>query len=349
MQRDKKKTRRSRATLKDVADKVGVHLSTVSRVLNAKTRSMVSQDVAQRILHAADELGYKTNPFAYALRMNRSLTVGVLIPDLTNPIFPPIIRGIEHALAKMGYTAILADSDNRAEDERVIIERMRARAVDGLILATAHRADDVIETCVKDGIALVLINRTVDRDDISSVTSDDFDGIAQAVAHMANLGHRRIAHIAGPQSISTGFDRYQAFKAAMRKQGLKADDKLIAFTDSFSERQGQAAVETLFKRRRKFTAVVAANDLLALGCYDAVEARGLRCPADISVTGFNDMPFVDKFKPPLTTVRIPLYEMGVKAAGCLLEILSDDKQPPRRIKLTPELIVRGSTAPPKAF
>ncbi len=336
---------RVRATLRDVAERVGVHSSTVSRVLNPKTRPMVSETVAARVLEIANEMGYRANPFAYSLKTNRSFTVGVLIPDITNPVFPPIIRGIERALGPAGYTTILADSDEDPDIEQGILDRMRARQVDGLILATAHRADQVVEECEADGIPFVLINRTMEGEGIYSVTNDDFGGIALAVDHLADLGHRRIAHLAGPQDLSTGFERHRGYIAAVKARGLENDPDLIFVCGAFSEAAGKAGLESLLDSAKPFTAVIAGNDMLALGCYDALEERGLSCPDDISVTGFNDMPFVDKFRPPMTTVRIPHYEMGATAAEILLSLLEgEDDKPPKSVCQTLELIVRGSTA-----
>lgn len=335
---------RPRATLKDVAERCGVHLSTVSRVLNKKPGYAVSEEVAENVRRVAKEMGYKTNPFAYSLRLNRSFTIGVLIPDLSNPMFPPIIRGIEHRLARSGYVAIFGDSDDRAGEERRIVERLKARQTDGLILATAHRADDLIKECLEEGLPVVLINRSVENGGVASVTNDDVAGVRKAVRHLCELGHRRIAHVAGPQEISTGYQRYLGFLAAMKAEGLAVDEDLVAFCERFSEEEGRLALAGILANKKPFTAVVAANDLLALGCYDAIEAAGLSCPQDISVTGYNDMPFADKFKPALTTIHIPLYDMGELAAEAMLDMIDADNEEPRKIVVPPELIVRGSTA-----
>lgn len=336
---------RTRTTLKDVAKSVGVHPSTVSRVLNPKTRNMVSDEIVVAVIEAAKRLGYTTNPFAYSLKTNRSYTVGVLIPDLTNPIFPPIIRGVEHSLGRENYTAILADTASRLEEERIILERLKSRAIDGLILATAQRDDDIIRDCHAAGIHLVLVNRTTADMNVSSVINDDENGIRQAVEHVYNLGHRRIAHIAGPQNLSTGYARYHAYLASMQEKGLEVEQDMIVFCDAFSEEEGRRALKILYERNCDFTAIVTGNDLLALGCYDVLDERGINCPRDLSITGYNDMPFVDKFKPPLTTVRIPLYEMGLKAGEVLLRLMLEAESEVETIKLAPELIVRGSTAP----
>lgn len=337
---------RSRITIRDVAARVGVHPSTVSRVLNPATRGRITPEIVDKVTRAARKLGYTPNQAAQGLRTSRSRTVGVLIPDITNPIFPPIIRGIEDALGSAGYTAILGNTDNLASRERSAVANMRARQVDGLILATARRNDPTVAQCVADRLPVVLVNRSAETDGVSTVLTDDALGIARAVDHLRSLGHREIAHIAGPRSISTGALRRQSFIDAMADAGLSPTPELIAETKAFSESEGLRAASALIGGSARFTAIVAANDLLALGAYDALRNAGLVCPDDVSVTGFNDMPFVDRLTPPLTTIRIPQYELGREAARRLIQLIEMPDMPAGTIILRPELIVRGSTTAP---
>ncbi len=331
------------ATLRDVARLAGVHPGTVSRALNPQTRSLVNERTARRVLDAAQELGYRPNPIARGLRTNRSHTIGVLVPDLMNPLFAAIVRGIEDSLREDGYTPLIANTDNDAEREWVAYEAMSARQVDGFIAATARRDHWLLADRAHAGAKVVLVNRRVDSDVIPAVTGDDHEGIRLAVGHLAALGHECIAHVAGPQALYTGWSRHHGFLDAMRAGGLEPDPDLIVFTEAFTEREGVRCCRELLSRRRDFTAIVAGNDLLALGCYDALEQGGLRCPDDISVVGYNDMPFVDRFRPPLTTVRVPHYELGATAAELMLEQLRGTDAPPRQLLLTPELVIRGST------
>jgi LacI family transcriptional regulator len=341
---------RAKATIHDVARAVGVHASTVSRVMNPSRRHMVTAAMARRVIDAATSLGYHPNALAHGLRMRRSSTVGVLIPDITNPIFPLILRGIEDALAPLGYTAIIANTDGDAARDALTLERMLARRVDGFILATARRQDPVVARCVAEDLPVVLIIRmTSGIAGITAVVNEDARGIALAVAHLVGLGHRRIAHLAGPQDLSTGHERLAGFIAAMTDAGLVAEPALIATALAYNALEGERAMHALLDGAgftRGFTAVVTANDLLAIGCYDALAARGLRCPADLSITGYNDVPFVDRLSPPLTTIRIQHYEMGVCAASLLLERLTDPASRRLDIKLEPSLVIRGSTARP---
>jgi LacI family transcriptional regulator len=191
---------------------------------------------------------------------------------------------------------------------------------------------------------VVLVNRRVDSDALPAVTGDDRAGVRLAVDHLAGLGHRRIAHLAGSQTLYTGWSRHIGFVDAMEGCGLEVDPDLIVFSDAFTEREGARCCGELLAHRREFTAIVAGNDLLALGCYDALEQHGLSCPDDVSVVGYNDMPFVDRFRPPLTTVRVPHYELGATAAALMLEQLRGSDPPPRQLLLAPELVIRGSTA-----
>ena len=336
------------ATLRDVARLAGVHPGTVSRALNPQTRGLVNERTARRVLAAAEELGYRPNPIARGLRTNRSHTIGVLVPDLMNPLFAAVVRGIEDGLSEAGYTPLIANTDNDAEREQVAYEAMSARQVDGFIAATAVRDHWLLADQARSGVKVVLVNRRVDSDAIPAVTGDDHAGIRLAVEHRAELGHRRIAHLGGSQALYTGWSRHQGFLDAMRALEFERDPHLVVFSDTFTAREGARCCGELLDRRRDFTAIVAGNDLLALGCYDALEERGLRCPDDVSVVGYNDMPFVDRFRPPLTTVRVPHYELGATAAELMLEQLQGVDAPARQLELPPELVIRGSTAPAAA-
>src|SRR5215213_817425 len=334
-------------TLRDVARVAGVHPATVSRALNEETRALVNEETARRVLSAAEELGYQPNPIARGLKTNRSYTIGVLVPDLTNPLFPPILRGIEDRLEPAGYTPLTANTDNDPERELLDSQTMRARQVDGIIAATARRDHRLHDALLEAGIELVLVNRRQDELPVSSATADDRMGMRLSVEHLVSLGHNRIAHLAGPLDYSTGLDRYEGFHEAMREAGLEPDPELVLVAEAFTESEGARLCGQLMSDGRQFTAVAAANDLLALGCYDVFDERGVRCPEDVSVVGFNDMPFAARFQPPLTTIHIPHYEIGKAAAELMLERLQEPESPAREVRLEPSLVVRGSTAGPR--
>jgi len=339
---------RSRVALRDVAAAANVHPSTASRALNSHTKSRVNSHTAARVLEAARRVGYEPNSLARSLRTNRSFAVGMILPDLTNPLFPPIVKGIEDRLSQDGYTLVIANTNYEREREETVVRAMVSRQVDGLLLATARREYPLVQRLLDDGVKVVLVNRTMDDAPVASVMGDEYLGIGIAVRHLASLGHERIAYVGGDPDASTGLMRYQAFIAWMRGEGRPLDPDLVAHAERFHEEPGAAAFAELLDRGSRFTAVVAANDRLALGCYDVLHERGLKVPEDVSVTGYNDMLFTDKFAPPLTTIRIPHYQIGVKAAQLLLEAMNDGEAPAMSVRLTPTLVVRGSTAPPRA-
>ncbi|MFG1710294.1 LacI family DNA-binding transcriptional regulator [Nonomuraea sp. M3C6] len=332
-------------TLRDVAEAAGVHTATASRALNPKTRRQISAETARRVMRAAEALGYQPNSFARGLKTSRSSTVGLVIPDLTNPLFPPIVRGVESVLESDGYNVWIVNTDNDDNRERAKIESLRSRQVEGLIVATARLEHPLLQQLHEQGVTMVLINRQVENLRIPAVTGDDATGVAAAVRHLADLGHTRIAHLSGPLSTSTGHVRFQAFRHAVRDHGLP--DDLIVECAHWSEADGATAMRDLMSRTTGCTAVVAGNDLIALGCYDVFAERGLSCPRDISVIGFNDMPFLDKLRPPLTTVAVPHHELGAEAARMLLDCIDEPDRPARSLLLPVSLVVRDSTAPPR--
>ena len=335
-----------RVTLKDVAEAVGVHISTVSRALDPKTRHLITPDVAGRIRDASQRLGYRQNAAAYSLRTSRTRTIGVVLPDITNPIFPPLIRGVEDALAKEGYMAILANSDSPFGREENVLETLRARGVDGMILASVERDDKAASRLASDGLPVVTVNRKVDDPGISSVVHDDDDGIRRVLAHLVGIGHRRIAMIAGPQGLSTGAERLRAYKEHGATLGLDVESGHIAEANAFNEAEGERCIAELMEKRENHTAIVCANDRLAIGAIASLRALGKACPSDISVTGYNDMPMVNRLQPPLTTIRIQQYQAGFTAAELLFAMLNGrpEERSPSHIVLPVDLVVRGSTA-----
>jgi LacI family transcriptional regulator len=336
------------ATLRDVAAAAGVHPATASRALNPGTRLLVSEETAQRVAQAAARLGYRPNPVARSLRTRRSNTIGVLIPDLNNPLFPPIVRGIEDRLAEHGYVALLGNTDADLAKERLVFDQMRARHVDGFVLGTATAGSPILAEAAAADVPVVLMNRTAPDHPFSSVSVDNEQGVRAAVAHLAALGHTRIGHIAGPQDASTGATRLAGFQAGMAAHDLPVAGGQVAYATAYSLEEGVRCGRELLGSPAGdgLTAVVAANDMLAIGCYGALDELGLSCPEDVSVVGFNDMPFVDRLRPPLTSVRFPHYQLGIEAATLLIERINAADSPVKILFLAPELVARGSTVPP---
>jgi LacI family transcriptional regulator, galactose operon repressor len=336
----------SRPTIKDVASRCGVHPSTVSRALSPAMSHLVADDVAKRIRATAAALGYRPNVTAAGLRTGRSGLIGVLAPDIADPGFPPVLGGVAEALHQAGYATIVVDVGPHGSPVE-LVDRLIARGVDGLVLATVSLHDPVIEHCIDAAVPVALVNRTDAGKLLPSVASDDEAGITLAVDHLVALGHRHIGHVAGPQDISTGALRRAGFEGSAARAGFSAQEIAVEAAPAYTREAGHAAAQRLLERKPHLTAIVAANDLLALGVYDTLAERGLSCPKDVSVVGHNDMPYVDMLSPPLTTVRIAQREMGDKAARLLLAQIRDPEARHDHIVLAPQLIVRGSTAPPR--
>jgi LacI family transcriptional regulator len=309
-------------TIKQVAEAAGVHFSTVSRALKPGTRHRVNPQIASRILETAQRLGYRTNTLASSLRTRRSYVVGVIVPDIASLLFPPILEGIEETLLREGYMTIVANSANDPERQRRILASMTERQVDGLIIASATLGDPVLTERPDTRAPIVLMNRTDDSGRAPAVLNDEVRGIGLAVRHLAAL-----------------------FQMAMTEH-VRGRKPVVIQAEAFTREAGAAACARLIEQAPDTTAVVAANDLIALGCYDTLAASSITCPDEMSITGYNDAPFVDMVSPPLTTVRIRQREMGIEAARVLLARMNGQEIAADTL-LRPELIERRSTAAPR--
>jgi LacI family transcriptional regulator len=253
-------------------------------------------------------------------------------------------RGIEDALRDDLHTALLADTDNDFETEADAVAALQERHVDGLLVATARRVHPLLEQLLGANTPIVGISRTLDTPAMAAVVPDDANGITEAFSHLRQLGHASIGHLAGPQDMSTGTDRARAFSYCASSAGI-AESCPVVECDQYSRESGAGAMERLLSAHPEVTAVVAGNDLIALGAIGALRRSGRRCPDDVSVVGFNDMPYLDLMTPPLTTVRVSHYDLGFEAARMLVAML---RRPgaSRRLVLPTQLVVRQSTAPP---
>lgn len=337
----------SRVTLRDIAARVGVHPSTVSRVLNPGKRALVSDAVAQQVTETALSLGYAPNSAASGLRNNRNTTIGIVISDVTNPIMTSYIRGIEDELLQTGYVSILFSSDWKAERKHRIIEIMRQRQFDGLILITTEREDPIVTACKEDNIPVVFLDRGSGPADVPSVQLNDRRGVELVVDHLTALGHKNIAIVSGPQHYAGAFGHHRHTLRQLAESNIAIDPKLTVFAEKYTLEEGERCCDLLLKNGSKFSAIFAHNEMLALGCLRALKRQGLRCPDDVSIVGYNHRSFTDKVDPPLTTIRFPRYETGTALAQLLLERVNNEFAPVTRLLMQPTLVVRGSTAAAK--
>lgn len=339
---------RTRATISDVAAEAGVHPSTVSRALTDHASSSIKPATRERVLAAAERLGYRPSVLARGLRLRRTMTLGMLVPDITNPFFSSIIKGAEDAARERGYNLILCNSEDDPEREAVCLHALREHEVDGLLIASSQMADETIDGLRDEGYPFVLINRATASPDDLAVVVDNHAAAANAIAYLAGLGHHRVGHIAGPVSTTTGLDRLEGYRSAVRDLGLADDPELVAEADGFSIEAGHAALGAMLRMADPPTAVFAANDLIAIGALQRLHEAGGLAPQDLSLVGFNDIPFAGLLQPALTTVRVPQLEMGMAGARLLIDRIEGRPTEKVRLTLPTELVIRASAAAPAA-
>lgn len=335
------------ANITDVARRAGVSTATVSRVLNRNYP--VSDGVRQRVLDAVRDLGYVANAHARALLTSTSGTVGVILHDVSDPYFAEIVRGIQDVAARENRLVVICNSLREPGREITYIEMLRGHRVDAVIMAGGHMLDDEYLMALREqalqlraqGSRLVLCGRHPVRAD--AVVPENTAGGARLVRHLLERGHRRIAYVAGPEGLSTSQDRLDGYLGALASFAVEPDPALIVAGD-FSREAGHAATARLLDAGVAFTAISAANDLAAVGVLACLRDRGLRVPEDVSVVGFDDVPVARDVTPALTTVRVPMREMGRQS---MLLALRDPQAPVELVRLETDLVERDSVAPPR--
>jgi LacI family transcriptional regulator len=330
--------------MRDIAERVGVHPSTVSRVLNPERRTLVSETVVKQVTETAQFLGYRPNSAAIGLRNNQTKTIGIVISDVTNPTMTAYIRGIEDELLQTGYVSILFSTDWKDDRKHRIVEIMRRRQLDGLILITTERDDPIVTACREDNLPVVFLDRGSGPVDVPSVQLNDRLGIELVIDHLMSLDHSRIALISGPQHYAGAFGHRRHALRQMAEKGIEITPAQTAFAEKYSLEEGERCCEILLRNGSDFTAIFAQNELLALGCFRALQQHGLSCPEDVSIVGYNHRSFTDKVDPPLTTIRFARYDTGKALAQLLLDRVRNDQGQVTRLLVQPTLIVRGSTA-----
>jgi LacI family transcriptional regulator, galactose operon repressor len=336
-----------RTTLQEVAERAGVHQSTASRALDPRTRHLITEDVVAKVERAVEQLNYRHNRVAAGLRTNRTRAIGIIVPDITNMLFPPIIRGVENRIAEDGFVAMIAHTDGDPAKERSMIETFLSHGSDGLVVASVRLEDQAIAAAAREGAAVVTVNRRLAGDTVSSVTHDETAGIGAVLEHLTDLGHKDFAFLSGPTSSSTGRSRLVAYRQWARRLGIKTPEGSVAKAQAFMEEEGRRRADDLLAAGARFTALVCASDILAVGAIATLRKWGVGCPADVSVTGFNDIPFVDRISPSLTTVHGEHYKLGWTAAEMLLEDLAAParKRQVRHAVLPVTFVARESSAP----
>lgn len=330
-------------TLKDVAARAGVDVSTASRALNPEKSSMVAPATRRSVVEAAQSLGYRTNLQASALRRGRTDIVGVIVADLSNPFIGPVIRGIAHALGNRGLLPIMTETRDSSDEFAKICDKLLAQRVDGIITTAARYGDRALLRRVADEVPTVLAVRGLPGSGIRSISHDDAEGGRLAAEHLLSLGHRRLAQLMGPQDIWSFEGRARGFREAVHVAGASCVDIRTRSRLPTADAGRELVADLMTGSGEPPTAVFAHNDSIALGALGALRDRGLDCPADVSLVGYNDVPLVDHVNPPLTTIRLPGYELGRLAAELVAGPSDGADAMAGKVQIAPELLVRAST------
>jgi LacI family transcriptional regulator/LacI family repressor for deo operon, udp, cdd, tsx, nupC, and nupG len=329
-------------SLQEVARRAKVSIATVSRVLNKSDKVVAATRAA--VEQALRESGYRPSRVARRLRMKdgRAHLVGLIIPDIQNPFYAEIARGVEDAAYAAEYALLLCNSDENPDKERFYLDVMVAESVDGIVLPPFDETDSAVIDLVKNGPPVVCVDRSLSKVKTDLVEVDNYRGAHEAVTHLIDKGHKSIALIEGRSEVSTSRERRRGYLDALAERGVAVRKELIRAGD-FKQESGRILAGSLLDQRRPPTALFVCNNLMTVGALAAIHQRGLRVPQDVAIVGFDDLPWAEALDPPLTVVRQPAYEVGRQAMELLLKRITEPTRPPLALRLLPELVLRRST------
>ena len=329
-------------TIKDIAARAGISYATVSRALNGKYG--VSPRTRERVAAIAREMGYRPNAIAQGLVNRSTKTVGLIIPDISNPFFPRLVLGVEDTMMDAGYSVFLCNSNWKLEREKNALLQLSRKQVDGILISSIAARAEEIETILPPRIPLVYLSSYPQGTARSCVSLDNIQGADLAVSHLLSRGRRRIAFIGSTQEPHSLADRLAGYRRALERAGVPLDENLIILGE-FRQQSGYLLIRRLLNRGILLDGVFAENDLIAMGAVQGILDSGRRVPADISVIGFDDIPIASHREIQLSTIHQPKYRIGRRAAEIMLRLLTmhGDSHPAEHAALEPELIVRRST------
>jgi LacI family transcriptional regulator len=331
-----------RVTIKDIAKEAGVSPQTVSRAINDKGE--ISPQTQERILRIAERMGYRPNSIARSLATRRTQNIGLVVPDVVNPFFAGVARGIEDAAHQANYNVFLCNTDESIERETSAIHSLEAQRVDGLILCSSRLSEPQLLTLASRYQPLVLINRHIDHPQTGSVCVDDAKGAEEAIRYLLQLGHRKIGFLAGPTASHSGRERLRGYRSAIAEytSDLPSDWHIHCAPQVEG---GQAAAQALLNSTPELTALFAYNDLVAVGALRACEEGNLKVPKDLAIIGCDDIPLAALVSPALTTIHIPTYNLGQQTMNLLLNLVEQDQDVSKSIVVSPHLVIRDSSGP----
>lgn len=332
-------------TLKQIAERVGKSVTTVSRALAGYND--VSEATRQQVKQVAQELGYEPNIVARQLQKQRTDTLALILPTygprFSDPFFSEFLAGVGNESARQGFDLLVSTRSPGREEESAYLKSIRSRRVDGFIIVRTRRQDARIALLQEHDFPFAAFGRIEGDNNFPLVDEDSRLGVKLIVDHLISLGHRRLACISAPQELMFGYYRLDGFIKAMEAHGLSVDDSLIVEGD-LTQRSGRAGAARLLELPEPPTAIVACNDLMALGAMSAAQEYGFAVGSDISITGFDDIPLAEHAHPPLTTVHQPIYQIGTMVCQMLVNLITGEEMPEQKVILQPSLIVRQSSS-----
>lgn len=334
----------ARARLLDVARDAGVSKSTASRILSDSAQISVRPGTRERVLESARRLDYRPHAAARGLRRAETGAIGLVIPSLATPVYARIVRGAFRRALERDFVVLLAEDLVARETDEVFARLVRSGRIDGLVVASARPGHPLFRSVRRLAIAHVFVNRAV-RGSSRNIVMDDASASAAAVGHLVELGHERIGHVAGPKTLDPARRRAAGFRTHARRLGVASAPE---FEGDFKESGGAEAAQRLLAENPGLTALYVSTLAQAVGALHAAGRLGLRVPEDLSIVTYDDMPLADYLTPPLTTIRMPLAELGAAAVDALVEQLLGGEPQDVVVPGEPEVVVRGSTAAPRA-
>ncbi len=335
------KRRSKRITIDDLAKLAGVSKTTVSLVLNGKANS-IGKETKKKIFKLAEELNYVPNSVARSLATKRTNTIGVILPDISNPFFAEMTKAIEDASNKLGYNIVLCNTENNTSKEDEYIKILLSRNTDGIVFIASGKGSNAVRLMESKALPYVLADRPiVSKEEHYGVFFKNFEGMKLAVEYLYSLGKKKIVFINGPKNLEVSHQRYLGYSQTMRKLGIFSKELVIE--SDFTLEGGMKATENLIRSKMKFDSIIYGNDIMAVGGLKVLIRNGIEVPKEVNVIGFDNIKYSEFVEPELTTIAQPIYEMGFTAAEMLIDIINGKKLLQKSVFFDPKLIVRKTT------
>jgi DNA-binding LacI/PurR family transcriptional regulator len=331
-----------KATIYDIAKEAGVSIATVSKVINGKGR--ISSETRSAIFAIMDRFDFQPSVIASALTGKKTFTLGLLVPDVSNPFFAEIARAIEDQGNQLGYSVVMCNTDNKDEKIERYISLLLQKSVDGIIIATGIEKKEILEQLLAKGLPIVLIAREMPSIAVETVVVDDYAGGCLAASHLLELGHKEIAILAESQKVNSSRERMRGFRQTMAEAGLTFNEKWLKICDYKVEDGKKNALELLQKEDSRPSAIFSCNDLLAVGALQAAKELQINVPSELSIISFDNTILASVTNPTLTTIAQPMEQMGKLAVDLIVGHIKGENKANQRTVFRPELLIRESTA-----